>query len=283
VILAFASAPDHSLVKLTGRCRELGLEVSVVPRFYEAISDRDALNYVGGLPLLTLDAVSPNGWQFALKHAVDRLAASLVLLVAAPGMLAIAAAVRLGSRGPVLFRQQRVGRNGRVFELYKFRTMVDGAIDPPFELPDGVAPGGVEGEDRRTTIGRWLRATSLDELPQLFNVLRGEMSLVGPRPERPEFVERFTRDVRRYSDRHRVKSGMTGWAQVNGSRGQTSIAERVEWDNNYIQNWSLGLELRTLVLTIPEVMRCREGRQPTLEAQGRHAESPDAPTLSSLS
>jgi hypothetical protein len=117
----------------------------------------------------------------------------------------------------------------------------------------------VEGDDRRTTLGRWLRATSLDELPQLFNVLRGEMSLVGPRPERPEFVERFTREVHRYPERHRVKSGITGWAQVNGLRGQTSIADRVEWDNHYIQNWSLGLELRTLLLTIAEVMRFRDG------------------------
>ena len=284
VILAFASAPDQLLVKLTDRCRELGLGVSVVPRFYEAISDRDALDYVGGLPLLTLHPVSPTGWQFVLKHAVDRLAASLVLLVAAPAMLAIAVGVRLGSPGPVLFAQRRVGRDGRVFELYKFRTMLDGANSPGFLLPEGVAPGGVEGEDRRTTIGRWLRATSLDELPQLFNVLRGEMSLVGPRPERPEFVERFTREVDRYPERHRVKSGITGWAQVNGLRGQTSIADRVEWDNHYIQNWSLALELRTLVLTIAEIMRFRDAKPPTPQGRLRLVDgrSPPASTSTSI-
>jgi lipopolysaccharide/colanic/teichoic acid biosynthesis glycosyltransferase len=121
-----------------------------------------------------------------------------------------------------------------------------------------MAPGGVEGADRRTPLGRFLRGTSLDELPQLINVLRGDMSVVGPRPERPEFVELFAREVNRYDDRHRVKSGITGWAQVNGLRGQTSIADRVEWDNYYIENWSLRFDLRILVLTVAEVMRLRD-------------------------
>jgi lipopolysaccharide/colanic/teichoic acid biosynthesis glycosyltransferase len=119
----------------------------------------------------------------------------------------------------------------------------------------GVAPGGVEGEDRRTAIGRFLRRTSLDELPQLINVARGEMSLVGPRPERPEFVEIFNGQLRRYGERHRMKSGMTGWAQVHGLRGQTSIVKRVEWDNYYIENWSLGLDIRILFMTIVAILR----------------------------
>ncbi len=122
-----------------------------------------------------------------------------------------------------------------------------------FLLGGDTAPGGVEGDDRRTPIGRFLRRSSLDELPQLLNVLRGEMSLIGPRPERPEFVELFNQDIIRYDDRHRVKSGITGWAQVHGLRGQTSLAERVEWDNYYIAHWSLGLDLKILALTFVAV------------------------------
>src|SRR5205085_10576068 len=128
---------------------------------------------------------------------------------------------------------------------------VDGDSTPlDFLLGGDTAPGGVEGEDRRTPVGRFLRSTSLDELPQLLNVLRGEMSLVGPRPERPEFVELFRQDIVRYGDRHRVKSGITGWAQVHGLRGQTSLAERVGWDNYYIAHWSLGLDVKILALTL---------------------------------
>jgi lipopolysaccharide/colanic/teichoic acid biosynthesis glycosyltransferase len=135
--------------------------------------------------------------------------------------------------------------------------MTEAPPQSSFQLGDGLAPGGVEGLDRRTPIGRVLRDLSLDELPQLLNVLRGDMSLVGPRPERPEYVVRFARDVARYEDRHRVKSGITGWAQVHGYRGQTSIADRVEWDNYYIQNWSIWLDLRIIFMTIAEVLRFR--------------------------
>jgi lipopolysaccharide/colanic/teichoic acid biosynthesis glycosyltransferase len=127
-----------------------------------------------------------------------------------------------------------------------------------FMLGGDTAPGGVEGADRRTLIGRILRRTSIDELPQLLNVLRGEMSIIGPRPERPEFVELFRQDIARYGDRHRVKSGITGWAQVHGLRGQTSLAERVEWDNYYIAHWSLGLDLKILALTFGALFRNAE-------------------------
>jgi exopolysaccharide biosynthesis polyprenyl glycosylphosphotransferase len=258
VIVAFSNEPDHVLIDKLRACVERGVEISLVPRLYEAVSDRTTLDHIGGLPLLSLRHVDPRGWQFAVKHAVDRAFAGLALFAVAPLMLGIAAAVRLGSHGPILFRQRRVGRDGREFDVLKFRTMREAPAGSGFALKTGCAPGGVEGEDRRTFVGRYLRDYSLDELPQLINVLRGDMSLVGPRPERPEFVELFSRDVARYEDRHRVKSGITGWAQVNGLRGQTSIADRVEWDNHYIRNWCLSLDLRIMAMTAAEVLRFRD-------------------------
>lgn len=258
VILAFSAQPDHELVDQIRECQQLGVGVSLVPRMFESINERATLDHVGGLPLLSLRPTNPRGWEFAVKHAIDRGVAALALIAAAPLMAAIALVIRRTSPGPVLFRQRRVGRDGQVFNVLKFRTMYEATGPVHFELRAGSAPGGVEGEDRRTSFGRWLREVSLDELPQLINVVRGEMSLVGPRPERPEFVERFAGEVLRYQDRHRVKSGITGWAQVNGLRGQTSIDDRVEWDNYYIRNWSLGLDFRILALTLTEIVRWRD-------------------------
>jgi exopolysaccharide biosynthesis polyprenyl glycosylphosphotransferase len=257
VILAFSSEPDHVLVEKVEECQRLGVEVALVPRLYETVNERSTLDHVGGLPLLSLRPTDPRGWQFGVKHAIDRTFAALALLALAPLMIGIAIAVRLSSPGPILFRQRRIGRDGHAFDVLKFRTMRVPSAGQTFEPADGLAPGGVEGVDRRTKVGRLLRDLSLDELPQFLNVLRGDMSLVGPRPERPEYVERFAAEVERYEDRHRVKSGITGWAQVNGLRGQTSIADRVEWDNWYIQNWSLRLDLRIVALTVAEVLRFR--------------------------
>ena len=257
VIVAFSSEPDRVLAGKIRECQKLGVEVSLVPRMFESINGRATLDRVGALPLLSLRPTNPRSLEFAVKHGLDRVIGFLALVAAAPVMAAIAAGVRLTSPGHALFRQRRVGRDGREFEVLKFRTMYDTSAPGPFELPQGCAPGGIEGDDRRTRFGGWLRDTSLDELPQLINVVRGEMSLVGPRPERPEFVERFAGEVARYAERHRVKSGITGWAQVNGLRGQTSISDRVEWDNYYIQNWSFGLDLRIALLTVAELLRLR--------------------------
>jgi exopolysaccharide biosynthesis polyprenyl glycosylphosphotransferase len=231
---------------------------------FDTINNRVGYDTVGGLPLMSFTTVNPKGWQFALKHACDRVMAVTLLVVLSPLMLGTALAVKLTSSGPILFRQRRVGRDGRPFDLYKFRSMrvpsareLSGPRSTAFLARD-TAPGGVEGEDRRTPVGRVLRRCSLDELPQLINVLRGEMSMIGPRPERPEFVELFNDDVTRYGDRHRVKAGITGWAQVHGLRGQTSLAERVEWDNYYIANWSLGLDMKILALTLVALFRAGE-------------------------
>ncbi len=259
VVIAFSADPDERLVDLVRRCEALGLEVSLVPRLFESLNQRATYQLLGGTPLVGLRYIHPKGWQFALKHAIDRVCAALLLTICAPVMAIIAVSVKLSSPGPAVFRQRRVGRDGTVFDLLKFRSMrMARPDDDGFQPEADRAPGGVEGIDRRTAIGRFLRRTSLDELPQLFNVLRGEMSLVGPRPERPEFVELFEADIKRYGDRHRVKSGVTGWAQVHGLRGQTSLADRLEWDNYYIEHWSLGLDLKILALTVIAVFRPSE-------------------------
>jgi exopolysaccharide biosynthesis polyprenyl glycosylphosphotransferase len=261
VILAFLSEPDSVLIPIVRECESRGLSVYLVPRLFESMSDRFSLEHLGGLPLMGLQGVNPKGWQFAIKHVSDRVGAALALLILSPVMLAATIAVKLSSPGPVFFRQRRVGRDGRPFDMLKFRSMLTPATDAdvPAPLPDGLAPGGVEdGDDRRTTVGRALRRVSADELPQLINVLKGEMSIVGPRPERPEFVDLFDRSVLHYADRHRVKSGMTGWAQVHGLRGRTSLYDRLEWDNYYIQNWSLWLDFKILLMTIVAIHRSAE-------------------------
>jgi lipopolysaccharide/colanic/teichoic acid biosynthesis glycosyltransferase len=178
-----------------------------------------------------------------------------VMLLPVLAITALAVYVSLG--WPLLFRQERVGRDGKRFAMLKFRSMQQPTEQATTDvrLPTDTAPGGVEGADRRTRLGAFLRRTCLDELPQIFNVVRGDMSLVGPRPERPEYVAVFEQGVYRYADRHRVKSGITGWAQVNGLRGKTSLTDRVEWDNYYIENWSLWLDVKILLFTALSVVK----------------------------
>jgi lipopolysaccharide/colanic/teichoic acid biosynthesis glycosyltransferase len=192
-----------------------------------------------------------------IKHGFDQTTAVLVLLLIAPVLIAAAVATWVSLGRPIFFRQVRVGRDGRRFEMLKFRSMRHATTAPAaaFDLPPDTAPGGVEGEDRRSRIGAFLRRSSIDELPQLLNVLKGDMSLVGPRPERPEFAGLFEETVPRYADRHRVKPGITGWAQVNGLRGRTSLSDRIERDIHYIENWSLGLDLKILLVTPLAVVR----------------------------
>ncbi|MDY6999840.1 MAG: sugar transferase [Actinomycetota bacterium] len=259
LIVAPSTVSDQQLARVAHEAHDLGLRVRVVPRLMDAVGGGAWVEHLGGVPLVVLDHIDTRGWQFQVKHIGDRVAAGLGLALISPIFLALMVLVRLSSPGPIFFKQPRIGRDGKVFDCLKFRSMRP--LDPDaaeFELKDGSAPGGVEGEDRRTWIGKIMRKTSLDELPQLLNVVRGEMSLVGPRPERPEFVELFEIQIRRYGERHRVKAGVTGWSQVHGLRGQTSIADRAEFDNYYIENWSLLLDVKILLLTIVAVMRSAE-------------------------
>ncbi|KAA0096690.1 sugar transferase [Mycolicibacterium sp. P1-18] len=260
IVIAFSLTQDQLLTPVVRIAHRHGLRVWVVPRMFDSIGENVRVEHVGGLPLLAVPHTNPQGWQFTLgKHLGDRVIAGLGLFVISPIFVTLMLLVRVSSPGPILFRQPRVGRDGQVFDCLKFRSMrAPLPTDADFHVASGSAPGGVEGVDRRTKIGKIMRRTSLDELPQLLNVVKGDMSLVGPRPERPEFVALFDAQIRRYGERHRVKAGVTGWAQVHGLRGQTSIADRAEWDNYYIENWSWALDMKILMLTVLAVMRRAE-------------------------
>jgi exopolysaccharide biosynthesis polyprenyl glycosylphosphotransferase len=250
VIVTFSNAPDDVLLDLVRRCEALGVPTSVVPRLFERMPEMSSLEHLGGVPLISPRPADPRAWQFRIKYSLDRVLAAGAILLCSPLYAAVALAVWITMGRPIFFRQTRVGIDGRRFEMLKFRSMREAKESDEFLPPNGLAPGGVEGVDRRTRLGCFLRATSIDELPQLINVVRGDMSIVGPRPERPEFVEDFAESVYRYVDRLRVKSGITGWAQVHGLRGRTSLADRAEWDNYYIENFSLWLDLKIMVMTV---------------------------------
>jgi exopolysaccharide biosynthesis polyprenyl glycosylphosphotransferase len=278
LIVAFSTVADARVSRLIQHCQEIGMEVSVVPRMFDTMNHRAGYETVGGLPLLTFSMVDPKGWQFAIKYGFDRLVAGLVLLALSPLLAVLALLVKIATGGPILFRQPRVGLDGHEFDMLKFRTMkgtpaqhgegdaawaesIIGAngFDSDVDSTDSsVGRDPAPTEDRRTPVGRLLRRLSLDELPQFWNVFNGDMSLIGPRPERSSYVRRFEPVVYRYGDRHRVKSGITGWAQVHGLRGKTSLAERVEWDNYYIAHWSLGLDLKIVLLTFVALFRNAE-------------------------
>jgi exopolysaccharide biosynthesis polyprenyl glycosylphosphotransferase len=258
VIVTFSRAPDDVLLRLVRRCEELGIQVSVVPRLFERMPERYSVDHVGGIALVSPRRADPGAWEFTLKYLMDRIVAGTALLLLSPVFAIVSLAVLVSLGRPILFRQTRIGRDGRSFDMLKFRSMRPSSeYGPNLHVVSAnvLGPGGVEGEeDRRTRVGTFLRQSSLDELAQLINVVKGEMSIVGPRPERPEYVSEFQQTVYRYGDRHRVKSGITGWAQVHGLRGRTSLADRAEWDNFYIENFSLWLDLKIALQTVGAVL-----------------------------
>jgi len=258
VIVTFSTAPDEVLLRLVRRCEELDIQVAVVPRLYERVPETYLIDHLGGIPLASSRRADPGAWRFRIKYAIDAILAGVALLLLFPIFVAISLAVLATMGRPIFFRQTRVGRDGRSFEMFKFRSMSRQVGEHALRLHtvsgEVLGPGGVEGEDRRTRVGACLRRFSLDELPQLINVLKGEMSLIGPRPERPQYVSEFRQTVYRYGDRHRVRAGITGWAQVHGLRGRTSLADRAEWDNFYIENFSLGRDLKIALLTVGAVL-----------------------------
>lgn len=248
VIMAFSTLRESQVVDTVITAHQTGCSVLVVPRMFELHHDSPDVERVRGIPLIRLrpdPTLRPSWW---IKRTADVLGAALALLVLSPVLLALSAAVLLGTGRPLLFWQERIGLDGRVFRLCKFRSM------QPVGDEVSQAAWSVQDDPRMTAVGSLLRRTSLDELPQLVNILRGEMSFVGPRPERPGFVQQFTHEHERYWARHRVPVGLTGLAQVNGLRGDTSIRERARYDNYYIANWSLWLDVRIALLTVREVL-----------------------------
>lgn len=220
------------------------VDIKIIPDIREFMTLRGGVEEFDGLPILNLRNSPLYGWNIILKRSADVLFASVALIFAFPIMLLIAALVKLTSSGPVLYRQERMGIGGEVFRMIKFRSMVFDAEK------DTGAVWAKKGDPRRTWLGAFLRCTSLDELPQLFNVLKGDMSVVGPRPERPVFIDEFRKRIPGYMLRHRMKAGITGWAQVNGWRGDTDLHKRIEHDIFYIENWSLAFDMKILWLTV---------------------------------
>lgn len=244
VILAIPHEDSFRLPMLLNEIGDDPVTIHVVPDIIRFASLRGGVEEFEGVPFIHLRESPLYGWNRVLKRGFDLVLGGLALVLVAPLMAAIGLAIRLTSSGPTLYRQERMGLDGQRFRMLKFRTM-------PMDAEARTGPVWAKPNDpRRTRLGTFLRRFSLDELPQLWNVLRGEMSLVGPRPERPVFVEEFRRKIPGYMLRHKVKSGITGWAQVNGWRGNTSLEERIQCDLYYIERWSLALDLKILWLTL---------------------------------
>ena len=242
-VCAIAPEDYGRMSEIIAACEKAGTKLSIVPFYAQYMPSNPQFDELDGIPLLNLRRIPLDNWANALcKRAMDIIGSLALIILSSPVMLACAIGVKLSSPGPVLFKQERVGRNKKPFYMYKFRSMrVNGAQNTAWSR---------DHDDRRTRFGAFMRKCSLDELPQFFNVLKGDMSLVGPRPEIPFYVEKFKEDVPLYMVKHQVRPGITGWAQVNGLRGDTSIKARVEHDVYYIEHWSLFFDIEILLITV---------------------------------
>ena len=253
IVATLTERDKEGVVTLLKMSEGLNIELLLVPDLVEMITHRVDLEEIDGLPLLRLKDVPMAGWNGVLKRSFDVSFSLAALMLLAPIFLLIAIVIRLESKGKLFYRQKRIGLDGHEFDLIKFRSMcenAEGQTGPVWAQPD---------DSRVTHSGRFLRRFSLDEMPQFWNVLKGDMSLVGPRPERSFFVEKFKTEIPRYLERHRVKSGVTGWAQVNGLRGQAPIEERTKYDIYYIENWSLAFDLKIILKTLWTVAFGKDG------------------------
>ena len=242
VIICLPEASHDELVQITAQCERERVGIRIYPDVFQIMASEVSISDLAGMPLLTMRDVALRGWYLALKRGVDVVGSLAALIVLSPLMILMAVLIKLESPGPVFYVQERMGLDAKPFQMLKFRSMRADA--------ERQGPGWTTADDpRRTRIGALLRKLSVDELPQFINVLLGDMSLVGPRPERPVYVEQFRQSIPRYMDRHREKAGLTGWAQVNGLRGDTSITDRTKYDLWYIENWSLSLDFKIMLRT----------------------------------
>ena len=250
VIIGLPEATHQELVGLISQCEREKVSIRVFPDVFQIMAAGVTISDLGGLPLLTIRDVALRGWKLTLKRMVDVFISSIILLITSPWLMLTALLIKLDSPGPVFFVQERMGLDAKPFPMLKFRSMRQDA--------EANGPGWTtENDPRRTRIGALIRRLSVDEFPQFINVLMGDMSLVGPRPEQPAYVEQFRRSIPRYMDRHREKAGITGWAQINGLRGDTSIAERTKYDLWYIENWSLWLDFKIMLRTALKIFTDR--------------------------
>jgi Undecaprenyl-phosphate glucose phosphotransferase len=249
IILADPTLTNQEMLDIVNRCEGIPVAIRIFPDVFQMLVSEAALVNLRGLPLVGIHAVELEAWQRTVKRLFDVAFSATLLVLASPLMLLIALLVKLDSPGPVFYTQERVGQDGKRFHVIKFRSMIHEA-----EAVTGRF-WTVREDPRRTRLGRWLRRLSLDELPQFINVLVGDMSVVGPRPERPMFVAQFSEAMPGYLRRLREKAGITGWAQINGLRGDSSIEERTKYDLYYVDNWSLWLDLKIIIRTIPLLFR----------------------------
>lgn len=242
IVVSLGPEERPLLDQILPQCEDSGIKVLILPSYYPYLSQTPHITMEGGIPLISVNHVALDNMGFAFaKRAFDLIGSAVLIVLTSPIMLIAAIGTKISSPGPVIFKQRRVGRGREQFDMYKFRSMrVNDTQDSAWTT---------DGDPRRTAFGAFMRHYSIDELPQLFNVLKGDMSLVGPRPELPQHVARFKCSVPLYMVRHQVRPGMTGWAQINGLRGDTSIEERVSYDLYYIDNWSFLFDLRILLLT----------------------------------
>ncbi|MBL8094527.1 MAG: undecaprenyl-phosphate glucose phosphotransferase [Anaerolineales bacterium] len=243
IIIALPPVSDAEILHVINTCQRDRLSLKVFPDVYDIMAAGVTIDDLGGLPLMSVRDSAARSWRATAKRMTDVIVGGLILVATSPVLLLLAIAVRFDSPGPVFFVQERMGLDGKLFPMLKFRSM---RIDAEAKGPGWT----VKDDPRITRLGRFIRKYSLDEFPQFINVLLGDMSLVGPRPEQPAFVEQFRKMIPRYMERHREKAGLTGWAQVNGMRGDTSIEERTKYDLWYIENWSIWLDFKIVIRTV---------------------------------